>query len=147
MDMTKLLTDKRVSFDLKSTTKNDVISELTGILTNDGVISDEGEFIGAVLKREEEFSTGIGMGVAIPHGKNKAVKEPAIAFGRSSAGIDFESMDELPAHLFFIIAVPEKSDDVHLKVLAEISRKLMHQDVRDKLMNVSTYEELIEVFK
>lgn len=75
----------RVSFDLKATNKDEVINELIQILYDDGKIIDKDKFRGAVLKREQEFSTGIGMGIAIPHGKSNAVKEASIAFGRSSA--------------------------------------------------------------
>ncbi|MBP2033282.1 PTS system fructose-specific IIA component/PTS system nitrogen regulatory IIA component [Clostridium algifaecis] len=137
----------RVSFDLKATNKDEVINELIQILYDDGKIIDKDKFRGAVLKREQEFSTGIGMGIAIPHGKSNAVKEASIAFGRSSSGIDYESMDEKPAHLFFLIAVPEESSDVHLRALSEISRKLMHTETREKLFKVQSFEEFIKVFE
>ncbi|QSX09344.1 PTS sugar transporter subunit IIA [Alkalibacter rhizosphaerae] len=147
MEITKLLSKERATFELKSNNKEDVIKELTALLAEDGVVTDAEVFIQAVMKREADFSTGIGMGVAIPHGKSTAVKEAALAFGKSTSGIDYESMDDKPAHLFFMIAVPEASSDVHLKVLAELSRKLMHEEVRDQLMEATTYDALLQSFQ
>jgi len=138
---------ERVTFNLKSETKKDVIDELIDILIAEGKVSDKEAFRAAVLHREEEFSTGIGMGIAIPHGKSDAVNEASIVFGRSDAGIDYESMDDLPAHLFFLIAVPMESSDLHLRALSEISRNLMHKEMRDQLMSCQTYEEFINAFK
>ena len=137
----------RVSFDLKATSKDEAINELIQILYEDGKIIDKEKFRQAVLKREEEFSTGIGMGIAIPHGKSNAVKEASIAFGRSNKGVDYESMDDKPAHLFFLIAVPEESSDVNLKALSEISRKLMNTETRENLFKVESFEEFIKVFE
>ncbi|MBC2579436.1 PTS sugar transporter subunit IIA [Clostridium sp. DJ247] len=137
----------RVNFDLKATSKDEAINELIQILYDDGKIIDKEKFRQAVLKREEEFSTGIGMGIAIPHGKSNAVKEASIAFGRSNKGVDYQSMDDKPAHLFFLIAVPEESSDVHLRALSEISRKLMHTETRENLFKVQSFEDFIKVFE
>lgn len=142
-----MFSKERVSFNLKASTKDEVLEELIQILINDGKIIDKDEFKKAVLKREEEFSTGIGMGIAIPHGKSSAVKEASIVFGRSSKGIDYQSMDDEPAHLFFLIAVPEQSSDLHLRALSEISRKLMHADIRERISNADTFEDFIKVFE
>lgn len=142
-----MFSKERVSFDLKATNKDEAIKELIEILYEDGKIIDKEKFREAVLKREEEFSTGIGMGIAIPHGKSSAVREASIAFGRSNKGVDYESMDDKPAHLFFLIAVPEESSDVHLKALSEISRKLMHTETRNNLFKVESFENFIKVFE
>lgn len=142
-----MFSKNRISFDLKANNKDEVIKELIQILYDDGKIIDKEKFREAVLKREEEFSTGIGMGIAIPHGKSNTVKEASIAFGRSNKGIDYESMDDKPANLFFLIAVPEESSDVHLKALSEISRKLMHTEIREKLFKVQSFEEFIKIFE
>lgn len=131
--------------ELKSTSKNDVIKEMVELLDQEGKLSDKDDYYAAVLKREEEFSTGIGMGVAIPHGKSSGVQEAALVFARSTNGVDYESMDGQPAHLFFLIAVPEGANDEHLKILSTLSRKLMHSDVRESLMNAKSYEEVIEI--
>lgn len=142
-----MFSKERVTFNLKAENKQDVIDELIDILVMDGKVRDKEEFRKAVLQREAEFSTGIGMGIAIPHGKSPAVNEASIVFGRSNNGLDYESMDDLPAQLFFLIAVPLESSDLHLKALSEISRNLMHKEVREKLMTCDTYEEFINVFE
>ncbi|MGB4588403.1 MAG: PTS sugar transporter subunit IIA [Clostridiaceae bacterium] len=147
MTTKEMFSKERVTFDLKSQTKKEVIDELIDILVADGKVNDKDAFREAVLKREEEFSTGIGMSIAIPHGKSDSVNEASIVFGRSDAGIDYESMDDLPAHLFFLIAVPMESSDLHLRALSEISRNLMHKEIRDQLMNCQSFEEFINSFK
>lgn len=146
MNTKEMFSRSRVTFDMKATDKMGAIEELIALLSADGKITDPEIFKQAVLKREEEFSTGIGMGIAIPHGKSDAVLEPAMVFGKSATGVDYESMDDKPAHLFFLIAVPLESSDLHLRALSEISRNLMHADVREKLMKAENYEEFISVF-
>lgn len=141
-----MFSKERVCFNLKSGSKSEVLSELIDILVTDGKVKDKVEFKKAVLAREAEFSTGIGMGIAIPHGKSNAVIEASIVFGKSTNGIDFESMDGQPAHFFFLIAVPLDSNDLHLRALAEISRKLMHSEVRESLLKAETYEDFINIF-
>lgn len=142
-----MFSKNRMCFDLKATNKDEVIKELIEILYEDEKITDKEKFRQAVLKREEEFSTGIGMGIAIPHGKSDTVKEASITFGRSNKGVDYESMDDKPAYLYFLISVPEESSDIHLKALSEISRKLMHTEIREKLFKAESFEEFIEVFE
>ena len=147
MEIKDVLDEKMMVFDLKAKDKNGVLKELVGVLKENGVVDDEEGFLEVVMKREEEFSTGIGYGVAIPHGKSGLVKKPAIVFGKSRQGIDYNSMDGKPAHLFFLIAVPDNSDELHLKVLAELSRSLMHKEVREELEKASTPEEVINAFR
>jgi PTS system fructose-specific IIA component/PTS system nitrogen regulatory IIA component len=147
MAVKDMFSEDRVKFDLKASTKGEVLDELISVLVDTGKVTDKETFKKAVLKREEEFSTGIGMGIAIPHGKSNAVKEASIVFGLSKAGIDYESMDDKPAHLFFLIAVPEESSDVHLRALSEISRKLMHTETREGIFNATSFEEFIKAFE
>ncbi|SMC29254.1 PTS system D-fructose-specific IIA component (F1P-forming), Frc family [Clostridium acidisoli DSM 12555] len=147
MSVKEMFSEDRVNFDLKASNKNEVLDELIDILVDTGKVIDKDVFKNAVLKREEEFSTGIGMGIAIPHGKSSAVKEASIVFGLSKKGIDYKSMDDEPAHLFFLIAVPEESSDVHLRALSEISRKLMHTETREGIYNAKSFHEFIKVFE
>lgn len=147
MSVKEMFSEDRVNFDLKASNKNEVLDELIDILVHTGKVIDKDVFKKAVLKREEEFSTGIGMGIAIPHGKSSAVKEASIVFGLSKKGIDYQSMDDEPAHLFFLIAVPEESSDVHLRALSEISRKLMHTETREGIYNAKSFHEFIKVFE
>lgn len=147
MSTKDMFSPERFKNNLSSTTKLEVIEELIDLLYEDGKVTDKAELKKAVLHREAEFSTGIGMGIAIPHGKCSAVTEAAITFGKSEAGIDYDSMDDKPAHLFFLIAVPEDSSDVHLKALSEISRKLMHTDVREQIISAKNFNDFIKVFE
>ena len=133
--------------ELKATTKKEAIEEMVALLDQEGLLSDKGAYLQAVMDRESEYSTGIGMGVAIPHGKSKGVTTPALVFARSKAGVDFDSMDEKPSFLLFLVAVPEESADTHLKVLSSLSRKLMHQDVRESLMNADSYEAIVQILE
>jgi PTS system nitrogen regulatory IIA component len=143
MNITELLSVNLIKMELNSKTKEDVIIEMATMLDENGKLLDKNKYIKAVTDREKEFSTGIGMGIAIPHGKSSGVKEAALVFGRSVDGIDYQSMDDELAHIFFLIAVPEESSNEHLKILSQISRKLMHKELRDSLMNANTPEEII----
>jgi PTS system nitrogen regulatory IIA component len=147
MNIKDVLDEKMMVFDLKAKTKEEVLKELVKVLKENDVVDDEEGFLEVVKKREEEFSTGIGYGVAIPHGKSSLVKKPSIVFGKSQNGIDYNSMDGKPAYLFFLIAVPDNSDELHLKVLAELSRALMHKEVREALEKASTPEDVIKAFE
>lgn len=143
--LTDLFTEELMIKELNSTTKQEVLKEMVELLDQNNKLKNKKKFLKAVMKREAEFSTGIGMGVAIPHGKSNGVKEPALVFARSKAGIDYDSMDGNPAHLFFLIAVPESANDEHLNILSMLSRKLMHEEVRQKLLNASSYDEIISI--
>ncbi len=139
----QLLSEELVINELQAKEKKGAIEEMVDVLDRAGKLQDREAFQAAVFKREEEYSTGIGMGIAIPHGKSDGVKEPALVFAKSEAGVDFDSMDEKPAHLLFLVAVPEKASDDHLKVLSLLSRKLMHADLREKLMQADGYDAVI----
>ncbi|MDT8718588.1 PTS sugar transporter subunit IIA [Clostridium sp. 19966] len=144
MNITEIMNKDLIKLELEADNKNDAIRELADIIDKTGNLNNKEEYINAVMEREKVFSTGIGMGIAIPHGKTNAVKKPTLAFGRSKKGIDYNSMDGTPAKLFFIIAVPEDSNDEHLRLLAQISRKLMHEELRNNLLNASTAEEILK---
>ncbi|MDN5331207.1 MAG: nitrogen system component [Tepidanaerobacteraceae bacterium] len=144
MKIGDILSKDRINLNLKSSDKESVIKELISLLAKTGSITDKEEFFEAVWEREKTYSTGIGMGIAIPHGKSKAVKGAAIAFGKSERGIDFDSLDGKPAYLFFLIAVPEESHDLHLKLISTLSRKLMHEEVRKALYEADTEEKVLE---
>ena len=103
---------------------------------------DKESLVKVLLERERLGSTGIGDGVAIPHGKFSGIDEPVISFGRSSNGLDFDSMDGQPAHLFFLLVAPENSASIHLKALARIAKILKNSSFRKILMEVETKEEL-----
>jgi PTS system nitrogen regulatory IIA component len=107
---------------------------------------DENRLMEILLERESLGSTGIGEGVAIPHGKSKDVKRLLASFGRSLAGMDFQAMDGKPTHLFFLLVAPENSAGTHLKALARISRLMKDNVFRKRLMKVSSGEEIYSLF-
>lgn len=147
MNITDVMNEKMIKLELQSIDKDSVINELATLLNENGKLNDKDGYIKAVVEREKVFSTGIGMGIAIPHGKTSAVKEPALVFGRSKDGIDYASADGSLAHLFFMIAAPEDSNDDHLRLLGQISRKLMHAEAREQLMNAQTVQDVLKALE
>jgi nitrogen PTS system EIIA component len=147
MSITERFSKGRVSLDLKAENKHDVLDELIDIFYADGKLRDKEAFRCEVFNREEEASTGIGLGIAMPHGSCKGVIEATIVFGKSKRGIEYSSMDGKPAHLFFLIAVPEEAHDIHLRILSEISSVLMDSEVRKRLMEADSYEDIMNIFE
>ena len=145
MKITELLTKKTILLNIEGKQKEDAIDQLVDVLFKANKISDRADFKAAILKREEQSTTGIGDGIAIPHAKVKAVKEAAIAFGKSNSGVDYQSLDGQPAHLFFMIAAPEGANNTHLEALARLSGLLMKQEVREKLLKAVTADEIMNV--
>ncbi|MFD1414364.1 PTS sugar transporter subunit IIA [Oceanobacillus jeddahense] len=145
MGIENLMSDELICLDLQATDKKSAINELADLFEAEQRLKNKKKYIKAVMKREAESTTGIGMGVAIPHGKSKGVTEPSLAFGRCQSGIDYDSLDGNPVHLMFLIAVPENSNDEHLKILSQLSRKLMHEEVREKLLNAQTTDEIYNI--
>lgn len=142
MRIQDLLTRDLICMNLRGSTKDEVIRELARVLDSAGKLNSLEDYIAAVYEREALGSTGVGLGVAIPHGKSAAVREPAVAFGKSIRGVDFQSIDGTPAHLIFMIAVPDSADDQHLRILATLSRMLIHEDFRKALMEADSPEDV-----
>ncbi|MGG3798751.1 PTS fructose transporter subunit IIABC [Metabacillus fastidiosus] len=145
MRITDLLTKNMIKLQLESKSKINVIHELAELLDNAEKLVDKERFTEAVFAREDQSTTGIGEGIAIPHAKTDAVKSVAIAFGKSEEGIDFESFDYEPSRLFFMIATPDGADDMHLKALSRLSLILMKAEVREKLIFAKTVEDVFGI--
>ncbi|MFC3041657.1 fructose-specific PTS transporter subunit EIIC [Virgibacillus xinjiangensis] len=143
MKITELLKEETIILDVAANTKQDVLSELINQLDQAGRLQDKEAFQEGILNREEQSTTGIGEGIAIPHAKSAAVKEPAIAFGRSQEGIDYESLDGQPAHLFFMIAASEGANNDHLEALSRLSTFLMDEKFRADIMKATSKEEVL----
>lgn len=123
-----------ISTELSATTAHEAVDELAGLLEAAGRVTDRAAFVEVVMAREQETGgTGMESGIAIPHGKSPAVERASVAFGRSSAGIDFGAEDGTGADLIFLIAAPEGEDDLHVRVLSRIARRLIHESFRDAL--------------
>ncbi|MFS0671606.1 fructose-specific PTS transporter subunit EIIC [Ornithinibacillus sp. 179-J 7C1 HS] len=146
MKITDLLRKDIMILDLQATEKEAVIDEMIASLNESGILTDTAEFKDAILKREAQTSTGLGDGIAMPHAKNKAVKEPTVLFAKSQKGVDYESLDGQPAYLFFMIAVPEGGNNTHLETLAALSRKLIDTEFVAQLKDASTADEVHKLF-
>jgi PTS system nitrogen regulatory IIA component len=139
--------DKRLIIpQLASTSKEGVLRELVRAIAQVEKQVDENRLMEILLERESLGSTGIGEGIAIPHGKSKDAKRLIASFGRSLPGMDFQSMDGKPTHLFFLLIAPENSAGTHLKALARISRLMKDSVFRKRLMEVNSAEEIYFLF-
>lgn len=134
-----------INIDLKGKTKMEIIDEMVDILYNNGKLNDREKYKQEILKRESQSSTGMEEGIAIPHGKTNAVKIPTVAIGISKQGVDYESLDGKPSHLFFMIAAPENSNDSHIELLSKITTMLLEDDIREELLNVKSKEEVLDI--
>lgn len=136
--ITELMPSGLITLEEPPAEKTDAIEYLLDHITETGRVTDRESALSALVQREQETTTGVGKGIAIPHAQTSAVDQPSVAFCRSSAGIDFESMDEKPAHLVFMILVPENGSDEHLEILSSLSRSLLHEEVREGLYDAET---------
>ena len=132
--------------ELNATDKKGVLSELTASLAEASGVKQE-ELLRVLLERERLGSTGIGGGIAIPHGKLKPLQSLLMGFGRSRKGVDFDAMDGKPTHIFFLLLAPEDSTGGHLKMLARISRLLKNTVFKERLMNTADWRELYMVIE
>ncbi len=137
-----LLHDDLVIEEIAATEKAGVLAEFAGLLKTKGKIRDERELVRILLEREALGSTGIGDGIAIPHGKMAMIADTIVAFGRSTAGIDFQSLDRKPVHLFFLLVTPADRPGDHLKTLARVSRILRNPLFRESLRTAPGRSEL-----
>jgi PTS system nitrogen regulatory IIA component len=148
MKILDFLHPKAVSADLKATNKKDAIRELLDLLYKAGVIKGSKEDVfNALLERETLGSTGIGQNVGIPHAKTPHAKQLIAAFAISRQGVDFQSLDGEPAHIFFLLLAPEGSAGPHLKALARISRLLKDKYFRDSLMAAQDAKAILKIIQ
>jgi len=147
MYITDLLSRFCIIEELKSKTKKEVLYELSEVFLEEKPDMDCSGVVDVLLEREKLGSTGIGEGIAIPHGKMASLEKLIVSFGRSSRGIDFDSLDGKPVHLFFLLMAPENSAGQHLKALAKISRMLKDEKFRKELMGAGSKEALYSLIQ
>ena len=135
------LKEEAIISDLQATDKKGVLQELASVLAGITEVGPE-EMVRVLLERERLGSTGIGGGIAIPHGKMKSLSSLLMGFGRSRKGVDFDAMAGKPTHLFFLLLAPEDSTGGHLKMLARISRLLKNSVFKERLINAADGREL-----
>lgn len=145
MKIIDLLDPKHILPDLQATNKRGVLEELAAPLVPGPDGLDLQKVVEVLLERERLGSTGIGDNIAIPHGKVPHLSHLLLAFGRSLKGVDFDSMDGKPSHLFFLLLAPVNSSGMHLKALAKISRMLMTPTFRHNLMKAADTEEIFRL--
>ena len=147
MKILDILPKESIISDLRGRTKREVLEELTDALLKQKPQLNRARVVEVLLERERLGSTGIGDGIAIPHGKVKDLDQLALSFGRSTAGVDFESMDGKPAHFFFLLVAPENCAGIHLRALAKIARLLKNSSVRKRLGVVQTQDEIYKILQ
>jgi len=145
MKFCDILSEELIIPDLQQTEKTRVLEELVGHLSAAVEGINAGELLAVLQEREKLGSTGIGDGVAIPHGKLKELKKLLAVFGKSTRGVAFNAIDGRPVHLFFLLVAPENSAGVHLKALARLSRLLKNNGFRQKLMDGADARSLYQV--
>jgi PTS system nitrogen regulatory IIA component len=145
MKITDMFRKEFIIEDLKAKNKQEVLAELSAIFLQGHVTFDHDAIVNVLLEREELGSTGIGDGIAIPHGKHNDLHCLMISFGRSKRGVDFNAMDGKPVHIFFLLMAPENTTGQHLKVLAKISRMLKDSKFRENLMEARTKDDLCQM--
>lgn len=145
MKITDMLKREFVLEQLKAGNKRDALAELAGVFALGRIKVDSEAMLHVLLERERLGSTGIGDGIAIPHGKLPGLEEMVVSFGRSREGIAFEAMDGKPVHLFFLLMAPENSAGQHLKALAKISRMLKDANFRKNLLEAKMHEDLFRI--
>ncbi|MGH7501246.1 MAG: PTS sugar transporter subunit IIA [Longimicrobiales bacterium] len=147
MLLSDLLTIERIKIPLEAGSKEDLLRELVSIVANSDGIADEDAVLQAVRERESILSTGIGHGVAIPHGKSPSVPELRMAAGRAASPVDFDALDGQPVALFFLLVGPESAAGPHIKALSRISRIVRRDDVRDRLIAARTPDEFLKALQ
>ena len=145
MKLLDFLQKEAIAPTLVAKDKVSVLVELAQVLVATGNVASAPAAVQVLQEREKLGSTGIGEGIAIPHGKLKELDQVVAVFGRSTGGVEFDSMDGAPVHLFFLLMAPENSASTHLKALARISRLLKDRSFREELLQAASRDDLFEI--
>lgn len=147
MTVSDVLKSDRIALHLKSDTKESALKELTELLYKSGALTDKDAFLNDVLTRESISTTGIGNGIAIPHGKSANVLETTVAIGRCEKDLEWESVDDKPVNFIVLLAVNENDrTGVHVKLLSQMARKLASEETCRRLVDAKTAEEITSIF-
>lgn len=147
MRIKDILSPDSMIMELKAKNKEDAIKEMADLEVATDIVNDEDAFIKSIWARENESTTGIGGGIAMPHARNKSINKARVLFAKSKEGIDYNSLDGQPVHLFFMITAPDGADNTHLQALAKLSGLLIDPDLVEALKNTKTPEEVIDLFE
>jgi len=144
-ELQSLISEEMIELDRNFDSKMDAIKGLLDLIDENGKVEDREQVLEDLKKREEEATTGVGKGVGIPHAKTEGVEEPVVGFIRAEEGVDFEAPDEKPARLLFMLLFPEDAEEDYLDLLSDISRSLIHDDVREELLQAGEPGEVMDV--
>lgn len=147
MDLKKMIDKRLVKFDFEADSKEDAIKKIATLLYEADKITNINDYIEGVLEREKEFSTGIGMGIAIPHYRSCVVNEAAFTLIKLNKEIEWGSLDDLPVSYVIMLAAPDSADNGHLKMLSQLAMNLTDEDFRKGLLNSVSVEEIKQIFE
>lgn len=145
MNIKDLLRKELMILDLTSSSKSEVINEMTDKLISENVVNDKSTFIEEIINRENLSSTGLGDGIAMPHAKTNAVTRPSVLFARSKKGIDYDALDGQSVHIFFMIAVPNGENNLHIDTLANLSKLMLKDGFINDLKNISDEDDVYKI--
>jgi len=145
MKLSEILKPEFIISNLKAHDKKGALEELSGVITDQEPSLNKGYLLQVLLERERLGSTGIGEGIALPHGKVRKLDRLLMSFGRSLEGLSFDSIDDQPAYLFFLLVAPENSAGAHLQALAKISRALKDSNFRQRLIDAKSEDEIYRI--
>ncbi|GHN53172.1 PTS fructose transporter subunit IIABC [Lactobacillus delbrueckii] len=146
MRIKDILSPESMIMDLQATTKEEAINEMADLEVATGVVNNKEKFVESIWAREKESTTGIGGGIAMPHARNEYINKARVLFAKSEKGVDFDSLDQQPVYLFFMITAPAGADNTHLQALAKLSSLLINPDLVEKLKAAKTADEVIDLF-
>lgn len=147
MDLSKMVDERLIQFNLDAASKKEAITKIASLMFEAGKVTDKDLYTQGVFERENEFSTGIGMQVAIPHCKSNVVKEGAFAVVKLKNEIDWKAFDNKPVKLIIMLAAPDNGDNLHLTMLSTLAKNLMEDEFRAGLLNANSIEDIKMVLK
>ena len=143
----RILSAENILVGLRAKRKMAAIREIAGVLEDDEAILDHKGFLADIIRREQQASTGIGHGVALPHAHEDSIRRQILAVGISQDGVDFGAVDGAPVQIVALLATPKKHHKNHMELLASLSRLLQHKNVRQRLIQAADAAQVIEVFR
>ncbi len=147
MQLSDFLKKEYISTNIASDDRDETIRELVNLLDGDGVLNNAQQTFNAILEREKIMTTGVGNGIAIPHCKDSACPNFAVAVGVLNKKIDFSSIDKKKVKLIFLLVGPENNPGMHIKLLSRISRLLSNDELRENLFNAKSADKILELIK
>ncbi|MEW8996666.1 MAG: PTS sugar transporter subunit IIA [Thermoanaerobacter sp.] len=147
MTLNDVLNENLIELNLVAKTKEEVIEKITDMLYKEGIINSKEDYINEVLKREKLGTTGVGMSIAIPHGKSSSVKRTGVAIAKLHEPVEWNSLDNNPVKMVFLLAVPEDKNDLHLQLLSQLASMLMEDKFRENLINANEKNKILNLIK